>query len=670
MKNIIKTPDKSEPKATPNNLFTKEKPKFIENPSIRSSVQDSVAMSIKGKKDLNTNSNGNKFQSFEDKKQKDFFDHRAKPAPPVYSNKIIQNKKPIRNATKNEIRETSDYGSDFDDEVPSSDELEKVADNILNNVKSPGQNPYKSSVDKFTVKSTVKPVPAKQLNAPIIKPKTEHKRPILKSEESTPEKKLEDSKEKAKFITAAPKPRPFKQVGNPKPKPTPEPVTQKKPSVPRQNRNNDMRTSQSSVRPSADPVAMEVLTNENTKLLKDIQELATQLDVKMVTLHRKANYSMIKGNSPEPERLLTRREKMDERTKKLKIMKRDITDMYSMLESTYKINELVQRENKIKNQQKILRKQELILKDVKKAIKGQNRFFKHVERTDEHAAHTEDIEVHYVEAKNKFRDLKEQFRTEDKTLKEQHLRVENYRHKSHRIKEIIQIKKNNDSISGLKQDATQEDMDEISLNIEKLEERKAFKLQKYREITAEQDAKIHLLNKIIGKYNKEFRHKEDEERILALKIKEFKRLSQGKYIKSVGRAKKPSKSVARKPSYYTPAKNTKKFKVSKNKPITSRKRIEKSYDEEEKDSVNNLDITNEKYEPEYTLNQKVVIEQSHEEDDYGSEFDKFEASISMKKETENAKAAGNMINSNNTQETTNLSSKPSHSLPLHTHILY
>lgn len=122
---------------------------------------------------------------------------------------------------------------------------------------------------------------------------------------------------------------------------------------------------------------------------------------------------------------------------------------------------------------------------------------------------------------------------------------------------------------------------------------------------------------------------------------------------------KTSKTVTRKPSYYTPAKNIKKFKPSKNKPITTRKRIEKSYDEEEKDSVNQLNITNEKYEPEYTLNQKVVLEQSHEEDDYGSEFDKLEASISMKKETENVKAAGSMLNATNTQETSNLSSKPS-----------
>lgn len=428
-KNMLKTPDKSEPKATPNNLFTKEKPRIIQNPSIRSSIQDSVANTIKGKRELNTNSNGNKFQPFEDNKQKDFFDHRAKPVPPAYSNKIIENSKPVKNAPKNERRETSDYGSDFDEEAPSSDELEKVADNILNNIKSPGQNPYKNSADKFTVKSAAKPVPAKQQNVPIIKPKIEYKKPIIKSQESTPERKLEESKGKATFITTAPKPRPFKQAGNPKPKPTPEPVTQKKPSVPRQIRNSELRASQSSIGQSVDPVAMEVLTNENTKLLKDIQELTTQIDVKMVTLHRKANYSIAMKNSPEPDRLLTRREKMDERTKKLKIMKRDISDMYSLLETTYKINDLVKRENKIKNQQKTLRKQELILKDCKKAIRGQNRFFKHVERIDERAAHTEDIEAHYTEAKNKLRDLKEQFRTEDKTLKDQHLRVEDYRHK-------------------------------------------------------------------------------------------------------------------------------------------------------------------------------------------------------------------------------------------------
>lgn len=111
---------------------------------------------------------------------------------------------------------------------------------------------------------------------------------------------------------------------------------------------------------------------------------------------------------------------MDERAKRMKMIKKDITDMYKILEGTYKIDHIIKMENKVKVQQKKINKQMLTLKDCKKAIRGQNRFFKDVERTNDQASHTEDIDHHFTEAKERFRQLKEEFRTQDKQLKDQH----------------------------------------------------------------------------------------------------------------------------------------------------------------------------------------------------------------------------------------------------------
>jgi hypothetical protein len=507
------------------------------------------------------------------------------------------------------------------------------------------------------VKSTLNPVPVKQQNSLNFNHKTERKHPIVKSEESTPEK-IRVTKGKTTFVTSPKKPRQSKKSSNPKSRPMPDLVAQKKASIPHQNHNNAMNTTQSSYGPHVNLLQIELLTNQNIKLIKEIQELTTQTDVKMITLHRQAKNSRISGTSPEGDRLLTRRERMNERAKKIKLIKRDVAEMYEVLDITYKDSELVQRENKIKNQHKMLKKQDMIMLDIKKAIKGQNKFFKQIERTNVHATHTGDIDKHYAEAKNKHKDLKERFRSEDKNLKEQHLRVDNYRHKSHRIKNIILKKRNNESPSGIKQNATQEDIDKVNKLLEDARDKKDFKVQKYKQITSDLDSKITIKNKITSEYNKEIKRKEDEERFITHKIKEFKRLSQANKISS-GRIKNPSKSVGRKPYYQSPAKSVKKPKAKWTKANNSKKAVNKSI-EEEKDSVSYLDSKKEKYSPEYTLNQKVVVEQSHEEDDYGSEFD---ASISLKKETKNLQTVSSIMNANNTQETTNLSGLTSSSQP-------
>jgi hypothetical protein len=558
---------------------------------------------------------------------------------------------------KNSRRGTSDYGSDFDDEFPSSDEPGIVADKILNSIKSPSLSPFKSSADNVTVKSTVNPVPVKQQNAPNFNHRTERKRPIVKSQESTPEE-IRITKGKTTFVTSPKKSRPSKNPSNPKPRQMPDLVAQKKASIPHQNQNNAMNTTQSSYGPHVNLVQIELLTNQNIKLIKEIQDLTTQTDVKMITLHRQVKNARISGNSPVGDRLLTRRERMNERAKKIKLIKRDVAEMYEVLDSTYKDSELVQSENKIKNQRKMLKKQDMIMLDIKKAIKGQNKFFKHIERTNVHATHTGDIDKHYLEAKNKHKDLREQFRSEDKNLKEQHLRVDNYRHKSQRIKSIILKKRNNECPSGIKQNATQEDIDKVNKLLEDAQDKKDFRIQKYKQITSDIDSRIAIKNKITSEYNKEIKRKEDEERFVTHKIKEFKRLSQANKISS-GRKKKPSKSVGKKPYYQSPAKSVKKPKAKWTKVNNSKKAVDNSI-EEEKDSVSYLDSKKEKYSPEYTLNKKVIVEQSYEEDDYGSEFD---ASISLKKETKNLQAVGSVMNASNTQETTNLSGLTSSSQP-------
>lgn len=119
------------------------------------------------------------------------------------------------------------------------------------------------------------------------------------------------------------------------------------------------------------------------------------------------------------------------------MIKKDIANIYKILDNTYNVDEFIQKENKLKAQEKVLRKQEVILQDCRKVIRGQNRFFKEVTKTNEQTGHIEDIETHYAEAKIREKELKEQVRDEDKALMVQHAEVQLMRDRIRKIRQYV-----------------------------------------------------------------------------------------------------------------------------------------------------------------------------------------------------------------------------------------
>jgi hypothetical protein len=111
---------------TNKNMFMKPNNPRIENTSIRSSAQDSVAMTIKGNSFLQNSNISHTRSPYNDKKKADYFDQRAKPV----ANRYNEQK---RLTLKEEKHESSDYGEDF--ELDHNESVNEVADNILRNVK-------------------------------------------------------------------------------------------------------------------------------------------------------------------------------------------------------------------------------------------------------------------------------------------------------------------------------------------------------------------------------------------------------------------------------------------------------------------------------------------------------------------------------------------------------
>lgn len=164
---------------------------------------------------------------------------------------------------------------------------------------------------------------------------------------------------------------------------------------------------------------MQRLSNDNTRLLKNLQELTKQVDLRMLNLHRKGNLEKVSKNtnlSTNEEVDMTNNEKMNDISKKIKYMKKQTLEIYKALESTYKNSKLIEMENLVKNQRKIMKEQEEQMKDNNRVI----RRMMHLGKVKDQTAFTEDVEVHYTEAKKNLRDLKDEFRKKDNKLKEEH----------------------------------------------------------------------------------------------------------------------------------------------------------------------------------------------------------------------------------------------------------
>lgn len=398
------------------NIFTNPKTHLGESMSLRSSAQDSIAKTIIGNSNSKNQEPSNQRSPFQEKKNPDFFDKRAKPAAierPKPS--TIEKPKPSGNDFNiSEDISSDDYQEDFEN-VQDAD-YNQVADKILNDIKSPTSKPKVTGnktqvlVNKPIVDKQAKAQPSKINFNPPVKKASEKK-------EKEVEKVKEERKNKASFIQNKPK---THSVSKPAGKSVEPVLKARKAALPQSTVKPKAKSKlRTSVEQHADPVALEHLANENIKLLEQVTNLAKQVDLQVLSARRLAAPSVISTTTRE-ERLKSKREQMDDNAHKIKEMQKEIKDMYSVLEGTLHIDQIVKQENKIKSQLKTLKKQELSLKDCKKAIRGQNRFFKQVEKTNEKTGHTEDINQHYEEAKIKFRELKEIHREKDRILKEKH----------------------------------------------------------------------------------------------------------------------------------------------------------------------------------------------------------------------------------------------------------
>ncbi|CAI2384892.1 unnamed protein product [Moneuplotes crassus] len=627
VKTIKNQPKKFE---SPNGLFAK--PKLEGVPSLRSSVHDTVAKTIRGNKAPPAPENTAKFTPFEEKKN-DFFDRRAKPVVQSMTKDHVQPKKNVF-ALDSDKDDSDDYDDDFD---LQEDNINKVADNILTNIKSP-QAEQKTPAPSLHNRAKFIPVKPQKIQS-----KTYEE----KKTKSVPRKSRRHQASKTEANPQIPK-------TVPKKKPARQTRVKTERKTPKKALKSTPISKTPVEKPSVNPVAMQRLMNSNTDLLQEIHELSKQVDLRMVSMHRKEKQAPV----DEVELNKTNKEKMKERAKKIKRMKKEISDMYSELESTYKNNKLTEMENELRQQKKLMHKQENQMKDYNKAIKRMI----HLTKPKDQSEFTGDVESHYEQAKTKLRDLKEKYRSIDIKLKSKHLEVETMKNKTKFIKDLIHEKKRLESASGMKHNAKQEDVDEVAQNIENLEEKRTSQLKHFRSVIQNQEKDIKWVKKIIKKCKKEIKKKEDERRKVQLNIQQLKRHANKS---SMGSAKKKPKSVHRKPLYETPSKPLKnpiqKRKVAKS--INRKKRGNHNADFSVLKSSDNLETSIESKKVKNVF-KDITLEMKPEED-YPSEFEDDSISVAhSKQEIKNIMARHELPQANKTQETSQMSNITQTSPPL------
>lgn len=410
-----------------------EKVKYIAPSSVQTSAQEPL---LKSHRENTTfkQTEIKKIVPIADNKPKDFFDMRAKPIV-----NQAQAKRDIIVLSDDKEDSLDEYDDDFENVKEQGSEKEIISGKAQ---QKPGSNTQILNQQNKPAQPFITPKPA-EVKVPLFQSKVNFE--AKKDEKNVQIKKIEERKNieneqkiqkeerqgKALFITQNKNSRLEVKANVKKAQSKPREVVQKKDLtknnssiIQRAGGNSRKAKLRSSVQSKGDPEAIKALTQDNLNLIQQIIRLSQQLDEKMPNF-RASNQSVIsQTTSPNQERLKTKRELMEERTKKMKIMKKDIQNMYRILDNTYNIDEFIQKENKLKAQEKIINKQIMVLKDCKKSIKGQNKFFKEAQKTNEQTGHIEDIETHYTEAKAKAKELREQFRTEDKKVKDQHAMIQ------------------------------------------------------------------------------------------------------------------------------------------------------------------------------------------------------------------------------------------------------
>lgn len=153
----------------------------------------------------------------------------------------------------------------------------------------------------------------------------------------------------------------------------------------------------------------------------------------------------------------------------------------------------------------------------------------------------EGLNTHFLEAKEKVNSLKKQFAEEDKALKSQHQEVQTMRERNRKIMEYIHEKKRVEEETGEKQAVTQEDIDLLEQRIPKIEQEKKDADKQWRNRLQLQEDRIVRMQHETKQLELKFKEKENEYRMINLKIKELKRTIQGSYVHKAGNNSRESR---------------------------------------------------------------------------------------------------------------------------------
>lgn len=206
---------------------------------------------------------------------------------------------------------------------------------------------------------------------------------------------------------------------------------------------------------------------ENSSLITQLLEFTDQMDDRMVLLKK---VKKVDQQLERPSSALTgKKQQLDAMARKAKLIKHDVDSMNKILENSYKVDSVVDKENQYKEQERIIEEQRVKLKDYKKMIKEQKKFIREREQFENAGARSEGVDKIFVEAKEKLKKLKTEYTEEDKRLKEQHNEVQIMKERNKKIQYYIQEKRRIENETGVKQDITQQDIDEEAKKIEELE---------------------------------------------------------------------------------------------------------------------------------------------------------------------------------------------------------
>ncbi|CAI2384814.1 unnamed protein product [Moneuplotes crassus] len=273
---------------------------------------------------------------------------------------------------------------------------------------------------------------------------------------------------------------------------------------------------------------LDALHDENAHLISQITEFTEQMDQRMELLWKvkKVDQQIDRPNSA----INSKKAKLDAMFKKMKLIKNDIQNMNKILDNSYRTDSLVDHENKEKEQQKILNEQKLVLKDHNKVIKEQLKFIKEAEQVEDADGKASQVNSTFDKFKNQLKEMKKKFTEDDKILRNRHEEVQIMKDRSRKIKDIIQEKKKIEAETGVKQGVSEDDISMVEGNIEKLEaERKDINKQWRKRIQLQEDRVIRMKHES-NQMELKHKEKENELRMITLKIKELKRTIQSTYV--------------------------------------------------------------------------------------------------------------------------------------------